>query len=170
MSRQYAYHAWKMAPQVLYRVLWQNPSPPKHLRDQLEIKPAMLHSFCRHKVFRAHYPGISPQEGKSVLGVYVTGLNERHMRNLDYFEGDQYIRYKVKVKLLEGVGIMETGGTEGEEVEAETYVFMDKEDVVDEEWDFKEFVRDKMRRWVESNEEFECTSKYSSRVPILRVC
>src|SRR5271167_4353887 len=114
-----------MAPQVLYRVLWGSPNPAEHLRRQLTIKPAKLNSYCRHRVSMADYPGIIPQEGKSVLGVHVTGLNNGNLRNLDYFEGSQYKRIKVKIKLLEEVGIMETGGREGEEVEAETYVFLD---------------------------------------------
>lgn len=143
-----------MAPQVLYRVLFGLSKLPKAQREQLTIVPALLHSYCRHKVFMADYPGIIPQEGKSVLGVYVTGLDNRNISRLDTFEGGQYRRVKVKVRLLEGVHNMQIGGTEGDEVEAETYVFKDKYDLMEEEWDFQEFVKEKMWRWTDTSEEY----------------
>ena len=123
-------------------------------RQRLTIKPAILHSYCRHQVANADYPGIIPQEGKSVLGTCVTGLTDRNIRNLDIFEGNQYRREKVKVKLLEGVKIMELGGTESKEVEAETYVFIAKNGLVPVEWDFHEFVREKLWRWADLSEEY----------------
>lgn len=144
-----------MAPQVLYRVVFGSSRPPKSVRDQLTITPAVLHSYCRHKVYYADYPGIIPQEGKSVLGVYVTGLNNENIRRLDYFEGSQYRRVKVKIRLLEGVRNLEVGGTEGKEVEAETYVFRKKSDLMDEEWDFQKFVKEKMWRWADTSEEYD---------------
>jgi Gamma-glutamyl cyclotransferase, AIG2-like len=156
-----------MAPQVLYRVLFGDSKPRKKKRDQLTIVPALLHSYCRHKVYMADYPGIIPQEGKSVLGVYVTGLDDLNIARLDIFEGDQYRREKVKVRLLdnvrlqEGVHNLQVGRTEGQEVEAETYVFEDKDDLVEEEWDYQEFVREKMWRWADTSEEYdgECCSR-----------
>jgi hypothetical protein len=150
-----------MAPQVLYRVLFGDSKPPKKLRDQLTIVPAVLPSYCRHKVYMVDYPGIIPQEGKSVLGVYVTGLNDTNIRRLDAFEGDQYRREKVKVKLLEGVQNLQVGGTEGRELEAETYIFIDKGYLAEEEWDFQEFVTEKMWRWADTSNEYdgECSSR-----------
>ncbi len=99
------------------------------------------------------YPGIIPQEGKSVLGVYVTGLDDGNMSNLDAFEGSQYRREKVKVKLLDEASGTENGRMEGREVEAETYVFLDKEDLVNEEWSYDEFVKEKIHRWIYTSDE-----------------
>ncbi len=135
-------------------MVWGTSQCSKALKDRLTVKPAILHNYCRHKVHRADYPGIIPQEGKSVLGVYVTGLTGNNIRNLDWFEGPQYSREKVKVKLLEGVKVMELGGTEGQEVEAETYVFKYPEDLEDAEWDFHEFMKEKLHRWADTSEEY----------------
>jgi hypothetical protein len=160
-----------MEPQVLYRVLFGSAKPAKAKQDQLTIVPAILHSYCRHKVHLADYPGIIPQEGKSVRGVYVTGLDDKNIWNLDIFEGSQYRREKVKVKILEEALGTENGRIEGQEVGAETYVFLDKykNDLVDEEWSFDEFVKEKLHRWVDTSEEydgkFDCLAKYAERQP-----
>jgi hypothetical protein len=144
-----------MSPAVLYRVVFGERNPPQAIRDLLTIKPALLHSFSRHRVQNVDYPGITPEEGKSVLGVYVTGLTDLWIHRLDLFEGDQYSREKVKVRLLEGIKVMELGGKEGEEVAAETYIFKDKKELEDAEWDFEHFVKEKMWRWVGNSEEYE---------------
>jgi hypothetical protein len=141
----------QMSPQVLYRVLWQTTKPSKSRQDRLTIVPAILHSYCRHKVYMCDYPGIIPQENKAVQGVYVTGLDDRNMLNLDAFEGSQYRRDKVKVQLLD-----KSGRSEGQPlVDAETYVFLDKHDLVNEEWSYEEFVREKIHRWIYSGEEYD---------------
>ena len=56
----------------------------------------------------------------------------------------------MKVRFLElGVGVSE------EEVEVETYVWVAREEGLEEgEWDFEEFTREKMGRWV-GNEEYD---------------
>jgi hypothetical protein len=74
-----------------------------------------------------------------------------------------YKRNKVRVRVLEqkggaahdgqgGMGdlaLKEEDNVEGDEVEAETYIWVaPASHLEDEEWDFAEFVRDKMRRWV----------------------
>jgi len=101
------------------------------------------------------YPGIISQEGKSVLGVYVTGLDDQNIWRLDIFEGSQYRREKVKVKLLQEVHGTENGRAEGQEVDAQTYVFLDKNDLMDEEWSYDEFVKEKIHRWVDTSEEYD---------------
>lgn len=65
-------------------------------------------------------------------------------------EGDQYNRVKVKLRLLRN------DGGEDDEVEAETYVWADGSvDLEDGEWDFEEFRREKMSRWIGDDEEYE---------------
>lgn len=155
-----------MEPKVLYRVLFGSAKPEKAKQDQLTIVPAVLHSYCRHKVHLADYPGIIPQEGKSVLGVYVAGLDDKNIWNLDIFEGFQYRRERVKVKLLEAHGT-ENGRIEGQEVDAETYVFLPvyRDQLMNEEWSYDEFVKEKLHRWVDTSEEydgkFDCLAKYA---------
>ena len=68
-----------------------------------------------------------------------------HVRRLDVFEGDQYERVKVKCRLLAEESVEE----HGEVVEAETYVWETGMEGLEEgEWDFEEFRREKLRRWV----------------------
>ena len=52
---------------------------------------------------------------------------------------------------------MELGGTESQEVDAETYVFIDRGDLMDAEWDFHAFVREKLWRWADLSEEYAGT-------------
>lgn len=74
---------------------------------------------------------------------------------LDNFEGGMYSRRRVKVKLLQRLGLEEIvpdstlAKLEGDEVEAETYVWTDPlADLEDKEWDFKQFKEQRMRAWI----------------------
>jgi hypothetical protein len=77
---------------------------------------------------------------------------------LDIFEGDQYARRKVSVRELKYEGDIKVEPTEnqlGDTIEAETYVWISPQsDLEDTEWDFEEFVNQKMWAWVgDSGEE-----------------
>ncbi len=83
-------------------------------------------------------------------GTYVRGLTVDNQRSLDMFEGTQYERMRLRLTLLDDIG------NESEETEAETYAWADEmEALEDGEWDFEEFRREKMGRWVGSDEEYE---------------
>ncbi|PSN74367.1 hypothetical protein BS50DRAFT_539583 [Corynespora cassiicola Philippines] len=158
-----------MAPQVLHRVIWGSKDPPTPAHASLlTIRPAILHNFQRHKVRYADYPAILPSSHSSdptaissVRGTLVHGLTDGDIWRLDIFEGSEYERRKVKVRVLEqgakengegGMGDVsqpEMANVEGEEVEAEVYVWIaGSHRLEEEEWDFGDFVRDKMSRWV----------------------
>ena len=104
------------------------------------------------------YPAIVPDDRRGhdaaegcVRGTFVEGLTDGDMWRLDVFEGGEYVRRKVVCKIL-GV----EGEGEEEEVEAETYIWREEEDGLESgEWDFEEFRREKMGRWVGGTEEFE---------------
>lgn len=137
-----------MAPSVLYRVIYGNAKPTDSEKRQTTSVPALLDGFQRRKVSECDYPAITACEGGSVRGLLVTGLTSKHLANLDTFEGLQYEREVVKVKVLSD----EEGENSGEEmVEAETYVWCMKEcegeGLEEEEWDFEEFQREKIHRW-----------------------
>jgi hypothetical protein len=150
-----------MAPPVLHRVIWgsQTPPTPAHA-SLLRIRPAILHTHQRHKVKHADYPAILPKPASSscVRGTLVEGLTDGDIWRLDIFEGSEYERRRVTVRVLEqgkrggSMGDLEQGEEEnvaGEEVEAETYIWIAGANRLEaEEWDFAEFVRDKMKRWV----------------------
>jgi hypothetical protein len=92
-----------------------------------------------------------------VRGTYVRGLTEGDIWRLDIFEGDEYERRRVKVKTLKEVGDDKgRGNVEGEEVEVETYVWIvGKGALEDGEWDFEEFRREKMHRWVGQRDDYD---------------
>ncbi|OQO13864.1 hypothetical protein B0A48_00739 [Cryoendolithus antarcticus] len=149
-----------MAPQVLHRVTHgSTPNDPKFVPDHIKVVPAILHNYRRHRVKHADYPAIVPVPSASVRGTYVTGLRDADIWRLDIFEGDEYVRKVVKVRLLTAVGDESgQGNVEGDEVEAETYVWKaSRNRLEDGEWDFAEFQREKMRFWVgsEGQEEYE---------------
>ena len=161
MSHTAFFYGTLMAPPVLHRVIWGSAdNVPDAQKAHLHVRPAILHNYQRHKVMEADYPAILPTQNSksSVRGTLVEGLTDGDIWRLDIFEGSEYERRKVKVRLLEsktaeeGMGNLEQeegDNVEGEEVEAEAYVWIgEEEDLEKEEWDFAEFVRDKMKYWV----------------------
>jgi hypothetical protein len=162
MSHTAFFYGTLMAPQVLHRVIWgsQTPPTPAHA-SLLRIRPAILHAHQRHKVKHADYPAILPTNStctsSSVRGTLVQGLTDGDIWRLDIFEGSEYARRKVSVRVLEQDSSNAMGdlqqtadkNVEGEHVEAETYIWIAGAQRLEaEEWDFAEFVRDKMKRWV----------------------
>jgi hypothetical protein len=152
-----------MAAPILYRVILGTSAAGAAQRARLTMQPACLEGFCRHKVRFCDYPGIVRREGHSVRGMYVAGLTERDVERLDFFEGDDYARERVVVRVLGGkkgkgkVGEgsrVGSGELCGEEVVTETYVYLCRDDLVEEEWNFDEFVREKMWRWADASEEY----------------
>lgn len=143
---------FQMAPQVLHRVIFGTTKPEPAQASRITIVPAILINYMRHRVSDCDYPAIipSPEAGACVRGTYVRGLTAADLWRLDLFEGDQYNRVKVKLRLLRN------DGGEDDEVEAETYVWADGSvDLEDGEWDFEEFRREKMSRWIGDDEEYE---------------
>lgn len=107
-----------------------------------------------------------------VRGTLVSGLTEGDVWRLDVFEGLEYERRRVSVSVLD-VGLdqavdldshstdektkekdktsqkQERGHVGARMVEAETYVWTNpREELEEEEWDFEEFKRDKMKAWM----------------------
>lgn len=74
------------------------------------------------------------------------------MWRLDIFEGDEYARRKVRLRVLRDDGV---GAEAGQvEEEAETYVWVaGREKLEGGEWDFEGFRREKMGAWVGGGEE-----------------
>lgn len=141
-----------MAPQVLHRVVYGTTKPTPLQISRLIIEPAILPQYTRHRVRHCDYPAIVPstEPGACVRGTYVRGLTTHDQRRLDIFEGDQYERMRLRLYLLDDEG------NRGKEMEAETYVWAeDMRGLENGEWDFEEFRKEKMGRWVGSDEEYE---------------
>jgi hypothetical protein len=191
MSHTAFFYGTLMAPPVLHRVIWGSQSPPTPAHASLlQIRPAILHAHRRHKVKGADYPAILPvsastSPSSSVRGTLVEGLTDGDIWRLDIFEGSEYQRRKVKVKVLqdnskkgdaeneeEGMGDLsqtEQDNIEGEEVEAETYIWTAGSYRLEpKEWDFAEFVRDKMKRWV-GREAAETDEGFQGRPSIIGI-
>lgn len=79
-------------------------------------------------------------------GTFVSGLTEGDIWRLDIFEGAEYARRKVRLRVLSDAG---------EEFEvAETYVWVaGREKLEGGEWDFEAFRREKMGAWVGGGKE-----------------
>lgn len=134
-----------------------DPENPVFANHSIKTFPAVLHGYQRHRVRHADYPAILPIKGSSVRGTYVTGLTDADIWRLDIFEGSEYRRDKVKIRILTTVGDSDgKGNVEGEEAEAETYIWhSDSGKLEGREWDFTEFQREKMRFWVGAKGEGE---------------
>ncbi|KAL2811343.1 hypothetical protein BJX63DRAFT_277983 [Aspergillus granulosus] len=126
-------------------------------------------------------PGGSTNSSASVLGTVVSGLTDGDIHRLDIYEGSEYNRVSVRVRVLQealpgsALGTSDGNGTgredterylkdvleavsqeftdEAEEVEAETYVWIGgRHRLQNEEWDFEAFKKDKLRWWLTANE------------------
>jgi hypothetical protein len=182
-----------MVPQVFYSVCYGSQEVPKEIAALHTFNAAILPGYRRHRVKYADYPGITEEEGGEVFGSFVTGLTKANMEKLDYFEGSQYDRRKVTVKVLKDVGIAERGGgSQGnhEEKTAEVYVFLHKDDLEPLEWyvhpvaakiddsylmrrlrDLEEFRREKLRYWTRAGHDWgdcECPDHGCPFLPSLR--
>jgi len=144
-----------MAPEVFKTVVRHN-----QVKDGADepipswsFNSAILHGYCRHRVRQADYPGIIEEEGKSVLGVYADGLTDKNLRSLDFFEGTEYMRIKVQVKLVQQHKD-ESGQerlVEVEERTANVYVYLRPDNLERVEWDFEHFRKEKMKSWTRAD-------------------
>jgi gamma-glutamylcyclotransferase (GGCT)/AIG2-like uncharacterized protein YtfP len=143
MSHTAFFYGTLMAPQVLHRVIWGSSTPPTPAHASLlSIRSAILNGHVRRRVKGADYPAVTPSSEESeVRGTLVTGLTDGDVWRLDIFEGSEYERRDVRVRVW--------GKGEGEDVEAQTYIWVAGEQRLEaQEWDFEHFVKEKMGRWV----------------------
>ncbi len=127
-----------MAPEVFFSVCYGTKSPPAAIQALHTFTPAVLDGFCRHRVQYGDYPGIVPEAGQSVRGVYATGLTTANMQKLNDYEGNEYRLDTVRVRL---------DGAEAADTETKTYVFLFPKQLEAGEWDFEAFKRDRMKLW-----------------------
>ncbi|KAL2845996.1 hypothetical protein BJX68DRAFT_128795 [Aspergillus pseudodeflectus] len=115
-----------LAPEMLHRVIHGSPNPQQWQKDMLHFKPAILYRYRRHRVRREDYPAIIPvpsassesttatpgtattdtthssttNTSASVLGTVVSGLTDGDIYRLDVYEGLEYRRIRVSVRVL----------------------------------------------------------------------
>lgn len=140
-----------MAPKVLRRVCHGPHARESATSSAITVRPALLKSYRRHRVLGAEYPAIVPHQPSTVRGTLVEGLTDGDIWRLDIFEGDEYERKRVSVRVItsEEQGTGEPSEEQlGSEIQAESYIWIAGEDQLeDEEWDFEEFMREKMVYW-----------------------
>ncbi|QDS68701.1 hypothetical protein FKW77_003514 [Venturia effusa] len=140
-----------MAPKVLRRVCHGPHAHDSTTLTAINVRPALLKAYRRHRVLGAEYPAIVPHEASTVQGTLVEGLTDGDIWRLDIFEGDEYERRKVSVRVIIDEEHSSGEPTEeqlGEEVQAESYIWIAGENQLeDEEWDFEEFMKEKMIYW-----------------------
>lgn len=93
---------------------------------------ATLDDYRRQPVIGQPYPGMVPAEGSQVRGVLYLDLAPSAWPRLDAFEGEEYVRRQVQVRLQDG-----------SEESAWTYVFRPcyASRLADGAWDFERFLR-----------------------------
>jgi gamma-glutamylcyclotransferase (GGCT)/AIG2-like uncharacterized protein YtfP len=74
-------------PEVMHAVTGQH----------LECLDAVLEDHACYTVRGQPFPGIVQESGSVTEGVVYTGIGERHLRQLDTYEGDRYVRRRVSV-------------------------------------------------------------------------
>ncbi|KAK3900670.1 AIG2-like family-domain-containing protein [Staphylotrichum tortipilum] len=145
-----------MVPDVFYSVCYNSKDVPDAIAKLHSFRPALLHGYCRRRVKYADYPGITEDSAHDVFGTFTTGLTKANMAKLDFFEGSQYERRTVSVTLLEKLGnVKGEGQVEGQERKAEVYVYLDKRELEEKEWDLEEFRREKLQQWTRAGYVFE---------------
>ncbi|KAH7361978.1 hypothetical protein B0T11DRAFT_351869 [Plectosphaerella cucumerina] len=137
-----------MEPRVFFRVTQGISNPPDAIKALYTFTPAVLHGYCRHRVQGEDYPAIIPEDGQSVLGVFVTGLTDANVSKLEQFEGSEYDREAVTLKLVVKAGDAKgEGQVLGEERSSTAYVFNNPDRVEKGEWDFEHFRKEKLSTW-----------------------
>ena len=110
-----------MAEQV-----WQRLVVVRYRREEAELV-----GFRRLAVAGAGYPGLLEAEQHVVRGVVYRDLATEDIARLDRFEGEEYRRIKVTVRLADG-----------SELTCQTYLFRPeyRHRLSDREWSFEDFV------------------------------
>ncbi|RSM15363.1 hypothetical protein BHE90_005536 [Fusarium euwallaceae] len=141
-----------MAPEVFFSVCYGHKDPPKVIKDLHTFTPAILEGYCRHRVQWADYPGVIAEKGHTVLGIYATGLTDANVDKLDTFEGSEYTKTAVQVKLVKKDG---DKTSEGETKQTSVYVFNTPSYLEKVEWDFEKFRKEKMQSWTRGGWAFD---------------
>ena len=65
-------------------------------------EPAVLNGYRRMRMFDKPYPVIRPAPADQVSGRILVGLNRRQLYQIDRYEGKEYRRKRVRVRLPDG--------------------------------------------------------------------
>ncbi len=63
---------------------------------------AVLDGYAAYRFVGRNYPGLVPDAGRQVSGVLYTRLDREIVTRLDRYEGDEYRKLRVRVRLADG--------------------------------------------------------------------
>ncbi|XP_048605176.1 protein AIG2 B-like [Brassica napus] len=99
----------------------------------------------RYRLRGRLHPCIAPFETGVINGKVLTGLTDAQLENLDMIEGDEYERKTVEVVLTDTL----------EKMEVEAFIWANKDDPdMYGEWDFEEWKRLHMEKFIEASKKF----------------
>lgn len=102
-------------------------------RELVAIRPARLQGYTRHPVQNYVFPGMIPCVGKSVEGCIYTDVSPSERKQLDWYEGDEYLRQTVQATV---------DSEPSSPITVETYVWkphLVDQLLQDQEWSYEEF-------------------------------
>ncbi|KAI9237732.1 MAG: hypothetical protein BYD32DRAFT_415674 [Podila humilis] len=123
---------------------------------------AVIEGFVRHPYHNEPYPGMiaSTDSTKTVEGILVFGHSAIDVFRLDRFEGGEYTRELLPVKILESVPASFTHGQQpldaGTTVLSNVYIFTGPVKHLDltREWDFEAFKNEQLAQWMQTSSDF----------------
>lgn len=140
-----------MAPEVFFTVCYGEANPPQEIQNLHTFTPATLYDHCRHRVKYADYPAVVADEGKSVNGIFATGLTDANMQMLDDFEGSEYERKAAQVTLNDEDS---DSGANARTRDTSVYIFLNEKDLERREWDFDHFRQQRLDLWTRNELSF----------------
>ncbi|KAG0200746.1 hypothetical protein BGX28_006288 [Mortierella sp. GBA30] len=147
-----------MEPKVLNSVTRPGPEA-----DLYTVR-ASIQGYIRHPYHNEPYPGMVPSkdENELVEGLLVFGHAMMDRFRLDQFEGSEYTREVLSVKVLDPVpGKYNIKGNSqplsaGDHVQAYVYIFTGPRNHLDvsRQWDFEAFQREHLDVWMQTSSDF----------------
>ncbi|KAG0341726.1 hypothetical protein BG004_005932 [Podila humilis] len=152
-----------MAPAILGRITQPGPTTTLH-----RVK-AVIEGYVRHPYHNEPYPGMisSEDKTKTVEGILVFGHNAIEVSRLDRFEGSEYTRELLPVKILGSVPASFIPGNShldnkllsleaGAIVLSNVYLFTAPARKLDQtrEWDYEKFKNEQMIQWMRTGSDF----------------
>lgn len=116
---------------LMFERIWR-----RVVRGNYVSAPAVAGGFARYAIIDQTYPGMVPQEGSSVTGMLYFDVAPEDIVALDAFEGDEYRRASIPVRLASG-----------DTVQADTYIYLPTEKLSKSSWQPEAF---QMERFIGS--------------------
>ncbi len=112
------------------------------VRGSYPGRRAVLQGFRRYAVRGETYPAAVRDPDARIAGQLYAGVDADDLARLDAFEGNEYQRITVPVRLIAA------DGRQGEEIEAELYLFLPADRIDPRDWDPDRFRTDALSTFI----------------------